>query len=181
MLESRNDPRSAPPEGAGDESADQGSGPSVAEGLPMTASDLTEVAELEKICFRDPWSRASFEAELRAEPTSWCRIVRIGEQLAGYMIAWFIEDEAHLANIGVAPWARRRGHAQGMLDQLFREAYLRGSRVIVLEVRVSNQGAIQLYERNGFVVGGVRRNYYNNPREDALVMVRSLRLQEAHA
>jgi ribosomal-protein-alanine N-acetyltransferase len=147
----------------------------------MTMPDLSEVAELEKVCFRDPWSRASFEAEVRAEPTSWCRIIRIGGRLTGYMIAWFIEDEAHLANIGVAPWARRQGQAQSMLDHLFREAYLRGSRVIVLEVRVSNEGAIILYERNGFVVGGVRRNYYNNPREDALVMVRSLRLQEAQA
>lgn len=181
MLENRDDPNSRWADDPGDPPGGPASGTAAVESLPMSMGDLSEVAELEKICFRDPWSRASFEAELRAEPTSWCRIVRIGGQLAGYMIAWFIEDEAHLANIGVAPWARRQGHAQAMLDQLFREAYLRGSRVIVLEVRVSNEGAITLYERNGFVVGGVRRNYYNNPREDALVMVRSLRLQEAHA
>ncbi len=181
MLESRDDSHSPTLGGPEGEPWGPSSGKAPADWLPMTMSDLSEVAELEKVCFRDPWSRASFEAELRAEPTSWCRIVRIGGQLSGYMIAWFIEDEAHLANIGVAPWARRQGHAQAMLDHLFREAYLRGSRVIVLEVRVSNQGAITLYERNGFVVGGVRRNYYNNPREDALVMVRSLRLQEAHA
>ncbi len=181
MLESRDDTHSPMLGEPGGEPWGPNSGKAPAEWLPMTMSDLTEVAELEKVCFRDPWSRASFEAELRADPTSWCRIVRIGGQLSGYMIAWFIEDEAHLANIGVAPWARRQGHAQAMLDHLFREAYLRGSRMIVLEVRVSNHGAITLYERNGFVVGGVRRNYYNNPREDALVMVRSLRLQEAHA
>lgn len=148
---------------------------------PMETDDLGEVADLEKVCFCDPWSRASFEGELRAAPTSWCRVLRAGERIAGYMVAWFIEDEAHLANIAVAPWARRQGCAQTMLDHLFREAYLRGSRVIVLEVRRGNGGAIALYDRNGFSVGGIRKNYYNNPREDALIMVRSLRVGEASA
>lgn len=147
----------------------------------MEPGDLSEVAELEKVCFRDPWSRASFEGELRAAPASWCRVLRTGDRIAGYMIAWFIEDEAHLANIAVAPWARRRGCAQTMLDHLLREAYLRGSRMIVLEVRRGNDAAIALYDRNGFVVGGIRKNYYNNPREDALVMVRSMRVGEATA
>jgi len=145
---------------------------------PMKVEDLAEVVEIERESFGDPWSRASFEAELRAEPTSHCRVMRVAGGVAGYMIAWFIEDEAHLANIAVAPRARRRGFAQGMLDYLLRECYLRGSRILVLEVRASNAGAITLYERNGFVIGGVRKNYYRYPREDALVMVRSLRLRE---
>ncbi len=145
---------------------------------PMRMEDLGEVVEIERASFGDPWSRASFEAEIRTDPTSHCRVLRLGGRICGYMIAWFIEDEAHLANIAVAPWARRRGHAQAMLEYLLRECYLRGSRILVLEVRVSNTGAIALYEQNGFVVGGVRKNYYRNPREDALVMVRSLRLQE---
>ncbi len=145
----------------------------------MSREDLPEVARLEQVCFRDPWSLASFEAELGADQVSWCRTLRLGPALAGYMIAWFVEDEAHLANIAVAPWARRRRYAQAMLDRLFEEAYLRGSRMIVLEVRSSNGGAIALYERNGFVPGGIRRNYYTHPREDAIVMVRSLRLEEA--
>lgn len=147
--------------------------------LPMTPEDLTEVVALEVVCFADPWSRRSFEAELAAPPISWPRVLRMGERLAGYMIAWFVEDEAHLANIAVAPWARRRGYAEEMLRMLMREAYLRGSRIVVLEVRSSNRGAIALYEKNGFTPGGIRRNYYNHPREDAIVMVRSLRLQEA--
>ncbi len=181
MLENRDDrlePPARPPETplAGNE----------VEGGPvrlssMESRDLTEVAEIEKLCFRDPWSRASFEGELRAAPASWCRVLRVEERIAGYMIAWFIEDEAHLANIAVAPWARRRRCAQTMLDHLLREAYLRGSRMIVLEVRRGNEAAIALYDRNGFVVGGIRKNYYNNPREDALVMIRSLRVGEATA
>ncbi len=145
---------------------------------PMRLEDRGEVVEIEKASFGDPWSRASFEAEIRTEPTSHCRVIRLGGKVAGYMIAWFIEDEAHLANIAVAPWVRRHGYAQLMIDHLLRESYLRGSRILVLEVRTSNAGAIRLYEKNGFVVGGVRKNYYRNPREDALVMVRSLRLQE---
>jgi ribosomal-protein-alanine N-acetyltransferase len=123
----------------------------------------------------------SFEAEIAAASVSWCRVVRLGTELAGYLIAWFVEDEAHLANIAVVPWARRRGLAQRMLDWLYEEAYLRGSRMIVLEVRTSNSGALRLYERNGFVAGGVRRNYYKNPREDAIVMVRLLGVQETTA
>lgn len=147
--------------------------------LPMGPEDLTEVTALEQVCFQDPWSRKSFEAELEAAPVSWPRVLRMGARLAGYMIAWFVEDETHLANIAVAPWARRRGYAEEMLEALIREAYLRGCRMIVLEVRASNSGAIALYEKNGFTPGGIRRNYYNHPREDAIVMVRSLRLQEA--
>ena len=147
--------------------------------LPMGPDDLTEVVAVEQACFQDPWSRKSFEAEIGAAPISWARVLRAGERLAGYMIAWFVEDETHLANIAVAPWARRRGYAEGMLNELIREAYLRGSRMIVLEVRASNRGAIALYEKYAFTPGGIRRNYYNHPREDAIVMVRSLRLQEA--
>ena len=142
----------------------------------MTVEDLPEVTELERACFADPWSRAAFESELRAAPTSWCRVMRVSGGLVGYMIAWFIEDEAHLANIAVSPPYRRRGFAQWMIDRLMREAYMQGSRMIILEVRASNAGAIALYERNGFTAGGIRKNYYNHPREDAVVMIRSLRL-----
>lgn len=146
--------------------------------LPMCRDDLDEVATVEKLCFVDPWSRGSFAAELVAGSVSWCRVLRVGERLAGYIIVWFVEDESHLANIAVAPWARRHGFAQRMLDSLYRESYLRGSRMIVLEVRASNSVAVDLYERNGFVAGGIRKNYYSRPREDALLMVRFLRRQE---
>jgi len=146
--------------------------------LPMAGKDLTEVAELEKLCFVDPWSRASFAAELTAGSVSWCRVMRIGGRLVAYLIAWFVEDEAHLANIAVAPSVRRNGLAQGMLDRLYRESYLRGSRIIVLEVRASNEGALRLYERNGFVRGGIRSNYYSHPPEDAQVMIRSMEMRE---
>jgi [ribosomal protein S18]-alanine N-acetyltransferase len=164
------------PSGGASGGTDEGIEPASIE--PMLHEDLVHVLEIERASFGDPWSRASFESELRADPTSYCRVIRIGGRIGGYMIAWFIEDEAHLANIAVAPWARRQGYAQAMIDHLLRETYLRGSRILVLEVRTSNAGAITLYERNGFVVGGVRKNYYRYPREDALVMVRSLRLQE---
>jgi ribosomal-protein-alanine N-acetyltransferase len=65
-----------------------------------------------------------------------------------------------------------------MLEALYEEAYLRGSRLIALEVRASNDAALKLYARNRFVPGGIRKNYYRQPREDALVMIRNLRLQE---
>ena len=136
----------------------------------MAMGDLSEVAELEKVCFRDPWSRASFEAELRAEPTSWCWIVRIGGQLAGYMIAWFIEDEAHLANLAVAPEFRRRGLGRRLVRAVLEEAARRGTRWIRLEVRESNAAARALYQALGFRPVGRRRSYYADNGEDALLL-----------
>ncbi|MBD3161324.1 MAG: ribosomal-protein-alanine N-acetyltransferase [Candidatus Eisenbacteria bacterium] len=157
----------APGPGAGEPSWD-----------PMTAGDVAEVAALERLCFEDPWSPASFAAEVKPSHFGWPRILRVGGRLAGYLIAWFVEDEAHLANIAVAPWARGRGYAQRMLDHLRREAYLRGCRIIALEVRSSNRVAVRLYEKNGFLSCGTRRDYYSRPREDALMMVLPLGLQE---
>ncbi|MBM3286900.1 MAG: ribosomal-protein-alanine N-acetyltransferase [Candidatus Eisenbacteria bacterium] len=143
----------------------------------MAREDLAEIAALERICFQDPWSMASFDAELKADPTSWCTSLLLGGKVVGYMVVWFVEDEAHLANLAVAPWVRRRGYAQRMLDRLYREAFLRGSRIIVLEVRGSNQAAMALYGRNRFLPGGVRKDYYKRPREDAVVMIRSLGIE----
>jgi len=146
---------------------------------PMRYEDLDEVVAIEKVSFLDPWSHASFASEVTAGASSWCRVFRDGGRVAGYMIVWFVEDEAHLANIAVAPWARNQGYAQRLLDRLYEESYLRGSRMIVLEVRASNSVAVHLYERNGFIAGGIRKDYYRRPKEDALIMIRFMRPQEA--
>jgi ribosomal-protein-alanine N-acetyltransferase len=96
--------------------------------------------------------------------------VRDDDGVVGYVCVWEIADEVHVTNIAVHPAHRRRGIARGMLDLLLAESRARDLRLIVLEVRPSNQEAIALYESFGFRVTGRRRGYYYDTGEDALVM-----------
>jgi ribosomal-protein-alanine N-acetyltransferase len=143
--------------------------------VTMTSSDLTWVAKVERESFADPWSRALFESELEEREQNYPRIALHRGERAGYMISWFVADEVHLGNIAVAPEWRGHGIADALLDDLIREGKLRDSSYIVLEVRESNEAAIRLYQRYGFDVMAVRRGYYQNNGEDALIMIRMLR------
>jgi ribosomal-protein-alanine N-acetyltransferase len=143
---------------------------------PMRISDLKTVIALEREIFPDPWSRDSFRREVEAVRVSWTRVAMspsTGEML-GYLVAWFVADEVHLANVAVAPAARRRGVAQFLLDELETEGRRRKARFIVLEVRRSNDSARRLYGRNDYYTVDVRKGYYRNNREDAIVMVKPL-------
>jgi [ribosomal protein S18]-alanine N-acetyltransferase len=138
---------------------------------PLTEDDLEDVLRLERVCFADPWSRQAFRQELRsARQGGYSRVVREAGELHGYSIAWFVADEGHLANLAVAPEHRRRGLARHLLEDFIEEARGRASRILWLEVRVSNLAAIRLYERYRFRSVGVRKGYYSMEREDALVM-----------
>lgn len=141
----------------------------------MTADDLDEVVALERASFRDPWSRASFEAEV-ADPDGvrWPIIAVRRGRLAGYILVWFVLDEAHIANIAVAPMFRFLGLGSRLLGLVIDQAYERGTRWIALEVRESNEAAQALYARHGFRVTGRRRRYYSDNREDALIMTLAL-------
>ncbi len=141
----------------------------------LTEESLIAVSRLERVCFSDPWSPAAFRAELRHKGSGgYPRVLKRGDEVLAYMIAWFVADEAHLADLAVAPGHRRSGHARRLLDDLERESRQRGARTIWLEVRASNVAAIRLYERHGFRPAGIRKNYYTRDREDAVVMSRSL-------
>ncbi len=142
----------------------------------MDCADLDQVVALERSCFGDPWPRESFQAELADAPrVRWPLVAFRGGSLAGYVIGWFIEDEAHLANLAVAPALRRRGLGRRLLAALLAEASRRGSRWILLEVRPSNLAALSLYGEFGFRPVGRRRAYYADTQEDALVMQLELR------
>lgn len=144
---------------------------------PMTVDDIAAVGALEAEIFPDPWSKASFRREVEeGGETSWLRVAvePATGRLLGYCVAWFVADEVHLANVAVAPAERRRGLAQGFLDELLEAGRERGGRIVVLEVRRSNEGAQALYRRNGFFTVMIRRGYYRNDKEDALVMIRHL-------
>ena len=142
--------------------------------VPMTAAHLSQVAALEKVCFpADPWSEALFRDALECPHT--VILLAEGEDGAvlGYAVLSAVLDEGNLDNIAVAPHCRRRGVADAMLSALTDLGRTNLS-ALLLEVRASNLSAIALYEKHGFVPVGRRKNYYQSPREDALLMTLDL-------
>ena len=144
---------------------------------PLMLSDLNAIEEIERSSYPTPWSRSMFAGEL-AKPSSMCLGAFEGEQLAGYLIISKYVDAWHVMNIAVAPQFRRRGIATALLERLFELTQDGSRRGYTLEVRVSNDGAIKLYERLGFTGRGMRRGYYTDNREDALIMWRDAELPD---
>jgi [ribosomal protein S18]-alanine N-acetyltransferase len=137
----------------------------------LTLVDLNGIEDIEQRSYDTPWSRSMFAGEL-AKPASLCLGAFEGEQLAGYLIVSRYVDAWHVMNIAVSPEFRRRGIATALLERLFELTDDHSRRGYTLEVRVSNDGAITLYERLGFTARGIRRGYYTDNREDALIMWR---------
>lgn len=139
--------------------------------VPMTAAHLDAVAELEKICFpEDPWSRRIFaEALANGNTTSLLALAEDGS-LLGYLFFTAVLDEGGVDNIAVAPAARRRGVASALLGAFHRYGREHGLNSLFLEVRPSNTGAAALYEKLGYREVGRRKNYYLDPKEDAIMM-----------
>ncbi len=138
--------------------------------VPMTARHLSAVAELERVCFpADPWSEALYRAA--QDNPAVAVLLALGEDgaLLGYAVLSTVLDEGNLDNIAVAPAYRRQGVADALLSVVtgFGREHL--SR-LMLEVRASNAPAIALYEKYGFAAVGRRKNYYDAPREDAVLM-----------
>jgi [ribosomal protein S18]-alanine N-acetyltransferase len=133
--------------------------------------DLNEIEEIERASYPTPWSRSMFAGEL-AKPSSVClgAIDTDENRLVGYLIISRYVDAWHVMNLAVAHSHRRRGIATRMMRRLFDVTSGDGRRGYTLEVRVSNGAAIKLYESVGFRARGVRRGYYTDNREDALVM-----------
>jgi ribosomal-protein-alanine N-acetyltransferase len=136
----------------------------------MRARDLDEVLAIERASFTMPWSRGAFLYEIEQNRVAHCDVVRDGDGIVGYLCVWEIADESHVTNVAVHPEHRRRGIARDLLAGLLTDARARDLRIVVLEVRPSNQPAIALYESFGFRVTGRRRGYYYDTGEDALVM-----------
>ena len=135
----------------------------------MTASHVSGIAELEKICFSDPWNEASVASELDNPLSLW--LVAVAEnQVVGYVGSQSVLGEADMMNLAVAPDFRRRGIAEKLVDSLIQELNGKGIHSLTLEVRASNQSAQNLYQKIGFQRVGVRPRYYHNPREDAWIL-----------
>jgi ribosomal-protein-alanine N-acetyltransferase len=140
---------------------------------PLQLRDLGAIEEIEHRSYPTPWSRSMFASEL-AKPSSIClgAFDEEDDALLGYLIISRYVDAWHVMNVAVAPERRRSGIASRLLNRLFEQTAGDGRRGYTLEVRVSNAGAIRLYERLGFRSRGIRRGYYTDNREDALIMWR---------
>lgn len=137
--------------------------------VEMKPAHVVQVAALEKLCFSDPWSERSVASELTNELSLWL-IAEEGEIVLGYVGSQTVQDETDMMNIAVHPDHRREGIAAALIAELVSRLKARGSRCLKLEVRASNAPAIALYEALGFTQLGLRKNYYRNPKEDALIL-----------
>jgi len=138
-----------------------------------SASDIDAILAIEEASFTNPWTRAMYLAELDNPEISHCMLARGADSaVVGFCSFWRVLDELHINNLAVAPAQRRRGVASALLAHVLREGAALGAIRATLEVRRSNVEARGLYDRFGFTVAGVRRAYYTNPVEDALVLWR---------
>ena len=135
----------------------------------MNEGHVSSVAALEAICFRDPWSENSVASELNNRLSLWLVAEEDG-RVAGYVGSQTVCNETDMMNVAVHPDFRRRGIAEALINALVAELRAMESHCLTLEVRASNVPAITLYEKLGFAEIGRRKNYYRNPREDALIL-----------
>ena len=143
--------------------------------IPMTADHLDDVAEIERRCFSDPWSRRMLAEHLENECAA--TIVALGEDgtVMGYAGLLVVLDEGYITNVAVRPEYRRQGVASQLLQVFERFALGNGLAFLTLEVRDANAPARALYARHGYEEVGRRKNYYDHPREDAVIMTRVFR------
>ena len=137
---------------------------------PMRLEDIGSVLEIEQMSFPTPWPRDAYYHELRENRLACYLVAREFHRIVGYAGMWVILDEAHVTTIAVDPVHRRRRFGERILVALIDEAMKRGARWVTLEVRKSNLGAQTLYRKYGFKDIGIRKAYYSDNREDAIVM-----------
>ena len=138
-----------------------------------TAADLDGVLAIEDASFNNPTTREWYEAELLRPEVCFIYVLRTDESpVAAFCAFWRVVDQIHINNLAVRPECRGRGLATRLLEAVMAEAAQMGVQSATLEVRRSNEPALRLYAKAGFVEAGVRRNYYTQPVEDALVLVK---------
>ena len=141
--------------------------------VEMQSCHVAPIAELEKLCFSDPWSENSIAYELTSRLSYWLVAEEDGEVL-GYIGSQSVLGESDMMNVAVHPDHRRKGIAEALILALSEELKRRNNTCLTLEVRASNTPAITLYEKLDFQQVGRRPNYYRNPKEDALILRKAL-------
>ncbi len=141
----------------------------------MQERDLKAVLEIERLSFSRPWPESSFSGEIQNLHISYPSVIvhRPDDLIIGYVIFWFVAGEAQISNFAIHPDFRSRGVGESVLRQTLDTVRRMGAAHVVLEVRPSNTPARHLYSKFGFVPLGLRKNYYRDPSEDALVLLKS--------
>lgn len=134
--------------------------------------DIDAITDLEKICFSTPWSRDSIKHELTRNDMAFYVVAEIDGRVIGYGGMWHIIDEAHITNVAVMPEYRKKHIASAILAVMIEASSRRGIRRFTLEVRSSNEAAKTLYRNFGFKEEGLRKGYYEDNGEDAVIMWR---------
>lgn len=142
--------------------------------IEMASEHVSSLAQIEKQCFSTPWSENALADEIE-NPNARFFVVLCGEQVAGYIGAHNIVGEVYITNVAVAPDYRRQGVATQLIERLVEISRAENAEFITLEVRENNTSAQALYEKQGFGVVGKRKAFYENPREDAILMTINLK------
>ena len=136
----------------------------------MTMDDIEQVIAIDRVSFSLPWPERSFRFELTDNPASRCWVAEVDGKIAGMVVVWLIVDEVHVATIATHPDFRRQGIAKNLLSHALQHLSNEGAQSSFLEVRASNLAAQELYRKFGYEESGVRRRYYRDNDEDALLM-----------
>ncbi|MBM7655732.1 ribosomal protein S18-alanine N-acetyltransferase [Neobacillus cucumis] len=136
----------------------------------MREEDIDQVLEVEHASFTTPWSREAFYNEIHNNKFAVYIVLEEDNKIIGYCGTWIVIDEAHVTNIAILPEYRGKRLGDALLSKLISVAREMGARSMTLEVRVTNHVAQSLYRKFGFQNGGIRKNYYSDNQEDALIM-----------
>lgn len=141
--------------------------------VPLAEAHIPALVHLELVCFSEPWSESSLRREL-SNPLAHVFVAEVDGETAGYAGMHCVVDECYVNNVAVFPQYRRRGIGYALVQRLLEQGERLRARFLTLEVRASNQDAMALYQRLGFSVQGIRRDFYIMPTEDGVIMTRTL-------
>lgn len=144
---------------------------------PLHLDDLEAILEIERLSFSTPWSLEAFKAELKDNEYARYFCLELEGQVIGYMGLWFILDEGHITNIAITPNRRGEHFGKFLMRSVMERMVEQGMERMTLEVRVSNSPAQSLYKRLGFAIAGVRKGYYADTGEDAMIMWAELEME----
>lgn len=136
--------------------------------------EIPQIEALEKACFSMPWTEDQLKGQLRDNQHEFIAAVSASGTVLGYIGMMYVLDEGYISNVAVSPGNRRRGIGDALILALLKRCAALGLSFVTLEVRAGNAPAIALYEKHGFARVGLRKNYYDHPREDALLMTKYL-------
>ena len=135
----------------------------------LKTSHIEKILEIEKLCFSDPWSKTMLEDELK-NPLSYYIVLIKDDDIIGYADFWDIVGDAQIMNVAISKKYQGKGYSNILMNKMIEEAIKRNLDTMSLEVRVSNEKAINLYEKYDFEIQGKRKNYYQDNKEDAYIM-----------